>query len=565
MTISELLLLLTPTWPLLLALAAAFTAARPLALRCMPWAALPALLTVILPDATLQLDGVMLGASLQLDATGRVFLALTSLLWLASGLLARQRVRTDASHALAIFLLLAMSGSFGMALAGDGLLFFAAATLGGYALYAALMCGAGAATRQSGNVLVVLLVISDLLVFEVLLLLGQGAEGFDFAALRDAFLAAESRSLLLALLVAGFGIKFGLLGLHFWLPPVFVCSAAALRPALVAYMFVAGILGGLRLLPVGEMGAPGVADALHLWAWVTLAYALLVGGQQGHYRSLLAYAALALGGLWLGSLGELLQRPQWWYEAAPALAAAVIQSGFALVILLLLATHIGGTYTFWHGYRIAALRWLAVVLLALAPVSLGGLMSEGLVTLVYSVIAVLAFLAAGSAVRIAAADREPWGTIAQPGTATVEQGDLDLIAVLKVSLGLAVAAALVALNQLLQLSWSQLTPVVAIVLLPAGVAIASARLRAAYLPSLPPGDLLAVIRSAIAWLQRASMWLIDNTVARLPEAGKALAGRLGAGISGLPLGRWESALNRWPGAITWVLLLGLLIVWLGSL
>ena len=124
-----------------------------------------------MPDAKLELPGLMLGASLQLDSTGRVFLLLTSVLWLATGMPARQRVRADTSHALATFVLLAMSGAFAMALAGDGLLFFAAATVAGYALYAALMCGAEAGVRQTANVLVVLLVISDLLVFELLLLL----------------------------------------------------------------------------------------------------------------------------------------------------------------------------------------------------------------------------------------------------------------------------------------------------------------------------------------------------------------------------------------------------------
>lgn len=561
MTMSEFLLLLTPTWPLLVALGAAFPALRPVALRCLPWAALPALLTLAMPDAKLELPGLMLGASLQLDSTGRVFLLLTSVLWLATGILARQRVRADTSHALATFVLLAMSGAFAMALAGDGLLFFAAATVAGYALYAALMCGAEAGVRQTANVLVVLLVISDLLVFELLLLLGYDAGGFDFMTLRNGVLTANNPGFLLGLLVAGFGVKFGLLGLHYWLAPIFLNCPLAFRPALVGYMLTAGILGGLRLLPVAELSSPGGAEVLNWWAWITLIAAVLVGALQAHYRSVLGYAALALGGLWLALTGLLLAQPQWWFQASPALAATVLQSGFALTALMLLATHFGGSYSFWHGYRVAALRWVAVFLLALAPLSLVASIDEASATIVYSTMAALAFLAAASAVLVAAADREPWGMTPGPSPTPEAQG-LSLPGVFMIAAGLTVAAALVAVSRLTGLSWAQLAPGAAAVLVAVVFAIATARLRAVHLPSLPPGDLLGVIRPAMAWLKRGALGLIDHTVARWPEAGRALAERLASALIGLPLGRWEMALNRWPIALTLALLLGFLIVWL---
>jgi formate hydrogenlyase subunit 3/multisubunit Na+/H+ antiporter MnhD subunit len=95
----------------------------------MPWAALPALVLSAFPNSTLKLPDVMLGGILALDATGRVFLFLIAMLWLASGVLASARLRAAGSNALAVMLLLAMTGSFGLVLAGDALLFFAAATV----------------------------------------------------------------------------------------------------------------------------------------------------------------------------------------------------------------------------------------------------------------------------------------------------------------------------------------------------------------------------------------------------------------------------------------------------
>jgi formate hydrogenlyase subunit 3/multisubunit Na+/H+ antiporter MnhD subunit len=555
------LLLIAPVWPLLLALAAAFAVTRPLALGLLPWAALPGLITALMPGTELQLDGVMLGSALVLDATGRVFLLLISVLWLVTGLIARPRLQSADSGSLPIFLLLAMAGCLGMALAGDALLFFAAATVAGYALYGVLMQGADAPTRQAGTVLVVLLVISDLLVFEVLLLLGHVAGGFDFGAMREAFLGAGNRGLLLGLLVAGFGIKVGLVGLHFWLAPIFVSTGVAFRAALIAYMFGAGLLGGLRLLPLGDWTAPGAAASLWWLTWLTLAYACLVGALQAHCRSTLAYAALALGGLWLGLLSALLDQPQLWLEAANPLAAVVLQSGFALAALLLLAS--AGAAT--DALRPAALRWLAVLLLAAAPAGIVALIPDPVAAApIYAAMAVIAFLAASSVLRNTTAVKVP-GSVNTLSSAELAQRDLQSPTSMAMAMGLTLAAGL-ALGY--QLPGWLLAPTAfagLMVLLPMLLAIASVKSGISRLPSLPPGDVLVCIRPGLAWARRSGQTLLGGSLAQWPDNARALARRLWMGASRVPLGQWESALNRWPGALVLLLLLGLLLAWMGRL
>ena len=75
-------------WPFLAASLWAIRAARPLAIRLLPWSAAPALAVALLvPDLTLSLPETLLGSGLALDATGRVFLATTALLWLVAGTL----------------------------------------------------------------------------------------------------------------------------------------------------------------------------------------------------------------------------------------------------------------------------------------------------------------------------------------------------------------------------------------------------------------------------------------------------------------------------------------------
>ncbi len=553
-------LLIAPLWPVLLAIAAAFPVTRSPALGLLPWAALPGLITALMPGAELQLGGVMLGSVLVLDATGRVFLLLISILCLVTGLLARPRLQSANSGALAILLLLVIAGCLGMALAGDALLFFAAATVAGYALYGVLMQDADAPTRQAGTVLVVLLVISDLLVFEVLLLLGHVAAGFDFDAMREAFLGAGNRGLLLALLVAGFGIKLGLVGLHFWLPPIFISTGVAFRAALIAYMFSAGLLGGLRLLPLGEWTAPGAAASLWWLSWLTLAYACLAGLLQAHCRSTLAYAALALGGLWLALLSALLEQPQLWLQAANPLAAVVLQSGFALAGLLLLS---GAPQA---GLGPAALRWLAVLLLAAAPVGYVALITDpSAAAPIYAAMAITAFLAASSVLRNTSVVNMPGSVNKRSSAGLAQREQATPTSITMAAVGLTLAAALALGYQLPGWSLPQTAIAGVMILPPLLLAIASAKLGMTGLPSLPPGDVLVYIRPGVAWVHRRGQTLLDGPLAQWPKHARALARRLWTGASRLPLGQWESALNRWPSALMLLLLLGLLLAWMGSL
>ena len=361
---ASLTLLLVVIWPLLLAGAVAFGTTRPAALRLVSWAALPALVTAAaLADTGLRLPGAMLGSALALDGTGRVFLLLSVTVWLAAGWLARTQLHAAGANRFAVLLLLAMAGGFALALAADALLFFAAGTLAAYALYDLLV---HQAEVSAGRALVVLLVVSDLLVFELLLILGQAAGSLDFTSLRQALVNTDDRALVLGLLIVGFGIKTGVVGVHFWLAPVFVAAVPAIRPALIGSLLGAGLLGWLRLLPLGEIHWSGAGAVLQWLAWVTLGYAVVVGLLQAHFRSVLAYAAIALTGLWVAMLGSALLYPQAWNGMAEAVHAGVLQSGLALAALLLLDRRTGGSAPAGLRHLSPGVMWIAALLLVTA-------------------------------------------------------------------------------------------------------------------------------------------------------------------------------------------------------
>lgn len=540
---SPLLLALVPLAPLLLALMTALATGRGLALAraLVPWAALPALTVGLMGDTQLRLDTALMGAMLALDATGRVFLLPMSVLWLTTALLMRPRLQTRDAGGLAILMLLAMAGTFAMAVAGDGLLFYTAAAIAGYALYGVLAITADTGGCRAARVLVIFLIAGDLMVFEVLMTLALDATAANFGTLRQALLHTAHPGLILTLLVAGFGTKLGLLGLHFWLPPVMVSGGRALAPAVLAFTLGAGLLGGLRLLPLGDLTAPVAAEVLRWMAWVTLAYALATGLLQTHRRGVLAYAAIALGGLWLAVLSQQLQSPGVWQGVVGPLATVLIQATFALAALLLMpGTAVKGI-----------VGWSAVVLLAAAPGALAA-MAPGPWLPVVSAMGVLGFLAASALLR-----HSPTG--AGP-PAHAGNGGSTVPAALMALLALAAAAYRPVAG------WPVLAPA-ALVVVPAALAAAllARRFLTPRLPALPPGDLVVPLRHLLLALRRHGLRATSHGRPRPGDGGPTLAGRLGSGSAPQRLAaRIEAFLGRWPVAVMAGLLLGLLLAGLGA-
>ncbi|RKT43705.1 proton-conducting transporter membrane subunit [Thiocapsa rosea] len=352
-------------WPFLAASLWAIRAARPSAIRLLPWSAAPALAVALLvPDLTLSLPETLLGSGLALDATGRVFLATTALLWLIAGaLMVGGRPGDVGERRSALPALLAMGSCFALALADEGLMWFAAGTLAGYAVYALILQAAPRAARAAGRRLVILLVLSDLLLFELFLILAHAAGGTSFADLRGAVAALDNPTFVLALMTLGFGVKAGVLGVHPWLLPAFGSTTPAVRVAVIAFAAAAGLLGWLRLLPLGEIAWTSMGVALHWLAFATAAYALITGFSRTGQRALAGSVLMALTAQWLWALAAALQRPESGAAIAALLPMVALQSGLALAALVLL-DDAGRTR---HRALRMAMAWLAMVLMVLAP------------------------------------------------------------------------------------------------------------------------------------------------------------------------------------------------------
>ncbi|MCW8891586.1 MAG: proton-conducting transporter membrane subunit, partial [Sedimenticola sp.] len=311
-------LLLVVLWPLLLAVGIVMQLTHKVALKLVRFATLPAfLIGLLFSDQQLALSGLFIRSHLLLDQTGRLFLLMIAILWLATELLMQHRTARVRSKQQTIFQLLAMAGCFTMPLAGDVLLFLTASAVAGYSLYGLLAQERNKTTVDATNVFLILLVVSDGVLFELFQILGAQATSVDFVAMRQAFAVSEQFNTLFLMVLFSMGAKIGLLGLHVWLIPVFVTSRLALRPALIGFMFTAGFVLVLRLLPIGEVDYPAGAHFLQWGAWLTLGYALVLGFRQFHRRGVAATLLMLSNGAWLAILGLALTTTNDWLPVYP--------------------------------------------------------------------------------------------------------------------------------------------------------------------------------------------------------------------------------------------------------
>jgi formate hydrogenlyase subunit 3/multisubunit Na+/H+ antiporter MnhD subunit len=147
-----------------------------------------------------------------------------------------------------------------------------------------------------------------------------GGEVLLLTALPAEIASNPAANWIIALLVTGFGIKAGLPLLHMWLPLAHPAAPPAASAVLSGAMIKAGLVGWLRVLPLGF-------DTAGLWGWALLVGgvaasfgAALVGVTQRNPKAVLAYSSVSQMGLITSLLGCGLLQPGLW----PALQVVIV-------------------------------------------------------------------------------------------------------------------------------------------------------------------------------------------------------------------------------------------------
>lgn len=481
---NELLLTLAWSAPLLML---AFARSR-FVVAMMPLAALPALLAAMLVPVgtTVELTWLLLGLTLQLDALSETFLVFSVVMWLFAGLYGSLTMDGDPRLGrFGVFFLLACAGNLLLIVAADIIAFYLGFALMGLAATGLIAHRRSQHVRRAARIYLGWTLVGEMALFSAVVLLAQGMDSLRFSDLA----AATIPDAAVALLLLGFGIKLALPGLHVWLPLAYPAAPAAAAAVLSGPMISAGMLGWIRFLPPDNLSGSGWGESLLAIGVVGTALGVLAGLLQRDPRSVLAYSSIAKMGLVTGVFGIALTQP----HAAPGITAALVV--FTMHHLMLKGTLFLGIGEWQrNGGRPWLIATFGILTLALigAPFTSGAgaklLLSEATTGTGFDLALLFGFSTLGTLFLMA---RFLWLIRLRPSTVAA---GADLASL--VWLALAALAILLPLMQT-ALPWSSsgLGPIAA------GLGITAVylfgRRRVSFTsPTVPPGDLLYLIRAA---------------------------------------------------------------------
>ncbi|NGX15132.1 complex I subunit 5 family protein [Wenzhouxiangella sp. XN24] len=364
-------------WPLVPAFGLMARRSRGTARWLAPWAALPALLMVPLGIGDFELGWLLLGGRLGLDAIAAVMLPATAGLWLAAGLFAQSYLEPGARRdAFFGWYLATLVGNLLLLVALDVVVFYFGFALMSFAAYGLVVHDGGPRARHAGRYYIALVVVGEVCVITALMMLASPADGIDFPAVRAVFDEGGAPvTLVTGLLIVGFGIKTGLVGLHFWLPLAHPVAPAPASAVLSGAMIKAGLIAWMRLLPLGEVAWPAWGNGLAIAGLVTAVYGVLAGLPQREAKTVLAYSSISQMGLMTLAVGLGLAFPEYWELLFTALLVFMVHHGLVKGALFL------GAGVVQHPLRPAmarlagALLTLGAAAIAAAPLT-GGLLAK---------------------------------------------------------------------------------------------------------------------------------------------------------------------------------------------
>lgn len=307
-------------------------------IRLAPLAILPALIVALLPTTatTLDLDWLFFGSSFGLDDSSRIFLFLSALLWLAAAIYSSGQLSCDRKkRRYWLFFLLTASGNLGLIVSLDLISFYIFFTLMSFSAYGLIIHDETSSALRAGRIYLVLVIVGEVLLFAALVLLVQESDSLLLKDAANALAEAPDRNLIMALLVAALGIKMGIVPLHVWLPLAHPAAPIPASAILSGAMIKAGLLGLMRLLPLGSATLPGWSHGLITVGLISAFFGVTVGLLQNRAKTILAYSSISQMGFPLLGLGLGLGHPESWPLLAPAVTLYALHHGLAKGTLFL--------------------------------------------------------------------------------------------------------------------------------------------------------------------------------------------------------------------------------------
>jgi hydrogenase-4 component B len=218
-----------------------------------------------------------------------------------------RRVRLNYGFATAFLaILVAASHAFTFLLAWEGMALTA--------FFLVIAEDRKAEVRQAGWIYLIATHSGTLCLFAAFGLMAAGTGSFAFTAFPVGFAASGRGLLALLLFLLGFGIKAGVVPLHFWLPPAHAAAPSHVSAFMSGVFIKMGILGLVRLLAWIPDPPLWLGECLVILGALSGVLGVAFALGQHDLKRLLAYHSIEnigiiLLGLGLGTLGRTLGSP----------------------------------------------------------------------------------------------------------------------------------------------------------------------------------------------------------------------------------------------------------------
>jgi len=261
------------------------------------------------------------GPSLSLDRSGALLLVSAALLWMMVSLPLFRSERPN--DRMGLCWLMTMVGNLGVFVAGDLVSFYCLYALASIPAFGLFAFSPDGQSRRAGAVYMAFTILGEavLLLAFAMLVASEPHGSLRIHDVMASLAASPWRGAVLALVIAGFGMKIGTVPFNGWMPLTYTASPTAVAMVLSGAGVNAGVIGLLRFLPLGD-ALPVAGSALMGLGFVTAFYGVLVGLTQRQPSTVLAYSSISQMGLIAAACGAALGQPDLLNSDAIAFYAA---------------------------------------------------------------------------------------------------------------------------------------------------------------------------------------------------------------------------------------------------
>jgi formate hydrogenlyase subunit 3/multisubunit Na+/H+ antiporter MnhD subunit len=259
--------------------------------------------------APLVYDWSFHGFALRLDPPGALLLAGAALLWIIVGAALWHNRQPDSRFGLSW--LLTMTGNIGVFIVGDLVsfyLFYALVSIPAYGLFA---FSDDSEQRRAGAIYMAFTILGEaiLLLAFAMLVAGEPLGSTRIVDVMAALPASPWRNATLGLIIAGFGMKIGMIPFNGWMPLTYSAAPISAGAVLSGAGVKAGVIGLIRFLPLG-IPSEGWGEALVALGFLSAFYGVGFGLTQQNPKVVLAYSSISQMGVITAALGMALVKGQ---------------------------------------------------------------------------------------------------------------------------------------------------------------------------------------------------------------------------------------------------------------